>query len=63
MSNTAAVKRHRDAKLAEGYTHLQGFLPPDSSAVVRAMIEQGYAPNPVQACHVALLRMVQEDSK
>lgn len=63
MSNSAAVKRHRDAKLAEGYTHLQGFLPPESSAVVRAMIEAGYASTPVAACHVALLRMVQEDSQ
>lgn len=58
-----AVKRHRDAKLAEGYTHLQGYLPPESSAVARAMVDQGYASTPLLACHVALLRMVQEDSQ
>lgn len=61
--NSAAVKRHRDAKLADGYTHLQGYLPPESSRIVKAMIEQGYAPSPIQACHVALLRMVQESAE
>ena len=57
-----AQKKFQQKAAAEGRVKLGGFLPPESSQVVRAMVTQGYAASPIQACHVALLRMVQEDS-
>jgi len=63
---TEASKRtmnSRQSAIDRGALPLHGLLPPESAVVARAMVEQGYARSAAHACHLALLRMVDEDSK